>query len=293
MFSTEIKGVKIEPAIMNASGIFSFPAVLKRLSPYFGAVVTKSISLEEREGYETPVFVQLSDDEYVNAIGLANPGYKEMKKELEEHYPYFQSIEKPIIQSIFGSTAEELCEIVEGLDEYCDMFEINYSCPHPKPDEIVGMALGSDAKLVKKYTNVVRQCTKKPLIAKLSPNIPNLIEVAEAALIGGADALSAINTVGPVEYENEYGYYLLSNKKGGRSGRSIKQKGIETVRKLRSTFPDAPIIGMGGIYTAQDIIDYKFYAGADAVAIGTVFDLMDTDEIGKYMTKLLEELKDV
>jgi dihydroorotate dehydrogenase (NAD+) catalytic subunit len=282
--STDIAGLKLRTPVMNTSGVFSLPPVLKRVSPFFGAVVLKSIGAEERNGYETPVFAQLGYDRFINAVGLPNPGYIEIKKELEEIYP----LEIPLIVSIFGSTGQELAKIAEHLQDVCDAFEINYSCPHPKPGERIGMLLGSDSHLVKEYTKDVRDVTKKPIIAKLSPNINNLLEVAGAAIDGGSEVLSGINTVGPVE-STFMGIPVLSNVKGGLSGACIKSRGLDFVHALRRAFPEIPIIGMGGIYTAQDVADY-LSSGANAVAMGTAFDLMNTEQVGEHMNDIYRKL---
>ncbi len=283
----EFLGLKMRYPVMNGSGIFSHPAVLKRLAPYFGAVVTKSTGIERREGYDSPVFVQLDRDRYANAVGLSNQGYLMMRDELTEVQP----IGIPIFASVFGSDKEQLVAIASALEDVCDGIKINYSCPHPKPGELIGMVLGSDPVRVHDYTRAVKKCVSKKVIAKLSPNLTNplLIEVAHAAVEGGADALSAINTVGPEEPMNAYGVHALGNRKGGISGRCIKERGIEVIGLLREEFPDVPLIGMGGIYTAGDIADYM-RAGADVVAMGTAFDLMSTEQIGRYLTGIYEEL---
>ena len=290
---TNVAGLEMRTPIMNASGTLSFPSVLKKCAPCFGAVVTKSIGIEERDGYGTPGFAQLGHDRYVNAIGLSNPGYIEFRKELEKIYPIIcDGYRVPLIVSIFGSTGKELVTIAEYLQTVCDAFELNYSCPHPAPNERVGIVVGSDPKLVHSYTKALRDAIEKPFIAKLTPNFPDdkLLEVAYAAVNGGANALSAINTVGPEDSSNEYGIPILRNRVGGISGRAIKKRGIEVVRTLRREFSDIDIIGMGGIKTVDDVIEY-ICAGANAVAVGTeVVKDRNTDELLRYMDDLNRKL---
>lgn len=120
--SARIANLEINPAIMNASGIISFLPSLKRISPYLGAVVTKSIGYEERNGYETPVFVQVSNEAYINAIGLSNLGYKLARNEMEEHYSYFKYVSKSLGASIFADSPDKLAEIAKYLEDVCDFF---------------------------------------------------------------------------------------------------------------------------------------------------------------------------
>lgn len=285
----ELAGLKMRYPVMNASGIFSFPPVLKRLVPYFGAVVTKSIGIEKRPGNETPVFAQINEDTYINAVGLPNPGYKEMRKELERVYPIVCDGQRvPIIGSFIGSKKDEISTIIRHTVPVLDAVELNLSCPH---DRVFGKAVCSDVGLVHILVEAARDATEKPIIAKLPANIDNFLEVAHAADKGGADAFAAVNTYGPVSSEYD-GVQLLSSPVGGLSGRFLKKHGLEAVRKLRGEFPTKPIIGMGGIYTAEDVAEY-LYCGADAVAIGTAFDLMSTNEITEYMNDLYGKLREM
>jgi dihydroorotate dehydrogenase (NAD+) catalytic subunit len=285
--SARVCGLSMEPAVMNASGIFSFVPVLRRLQGHFGALVTKSIGYQEREGYENPVFAQLSDKEYINAVGLHNPGYRAMLEELLEAYP----MGKPLIVSVFTSSVAELREMVSELQYACDAIEINFSCPHPRPGEMVGKALGSDSVVVEAFVDAAKRACKKPVIAKLSWSIENLEQVARACWDAGADAISSTNTIGPTHSGmSRIRWPVLSNVHGGLSGPGIRQKGIESVRRIRKAVPEVPVIGMGGISSGRDIAEYV-RAGADAVAMGTAFDLKTTAQVGEFMERVMEELR--
>jgi dihydroorotate dehydrogenase (NAD+) catalytic subunit len=285
--SAEICGMTIDPAIMNASGIFSFVPVLKRLQDHFGALVTKSIGYQEREGFENPVFAQLSDKDFINAVGLPNPGFKAMQEELFDSYP----LTRPVIVSLFGAGIAEMREMITELQYACDAFEINFSCPHPKPGEKIGKALGSDPVAVEAFVDAAKRASNKPVIAKLSYSIEGLERVVRACLDAGVDAISATNTVGPTHSgSGKVKWPVLSNIHGGLSGPGIKDHGLATVRKIRKSAPDLPLIGMGGVSSGRDIIEYV-RAGADAVAIGTAFDLLSTVQVGEFMARIVDELK--
>ena len=278
--------------VMNASGVLSFPPVLRSSAPYLGAVVTKSIGLKPRNGYREPIVAYDPREEIVvNAVGLANPGYKEFAKEIQESgfYPLVIDGRKvPVIISIFGNTPHEFAIVASILHEHCDALELNFGCPNMFGDEKGGMSIGQDPELTSQYTSAVRKVTDKPLIVKLTPNVDDIGLIAQAAVNAGADAISAINTVYPGEVRDPKGRPILTREKGGISGPTIKERGMEAVRQIRAAV-DVPIIGMGGIRTAQDIIDYML-AGADAVAIGTAFMGMTTQERGSYLTKLYQNL---
>jgi dihydroorotate dehydrogenase (NAD+) catalytic subunit len=286
--SAEICGLRLEPAIMNAAGFFSFPPVLKRFEGHFGALVTKSVGYHERFGFENPVFAQLSGKDYINAVGLPNAGYREMLKELLEVYP----LKRPLIVSVFGASIAELREMVSELQYACDAFELNLSCPHPKPGEKIGRALGSDPIAVEAFVDAVKRSCGKPVIAKLSYSLEGLEDSVRACLNGGADAISSTNTIGPTHSGNPRTKWpVLANVHGGLSGPGIRERGIESVKRIRKAAPHIPIIGMGGISSGRDIADY-IKAGADAVAIGTAFDLKTTPQVGEFMKWIVEDLRE-
>lgn len=284
--TARILGFTLDPPILNASGVFSYLPVLRRLQGHFGAVVTKSIGYMEREGFENPVFAQLDERTHINAVGLPNPGYRAMLEEMLEHYP----LRKPLVVSVFGSSVSEIREMVRELGCACDAFEVNLSCPHPQPGEKVGKALGSDPEAAQGFVSAVKSSTSKPVIAKLSYSIEGLERTVEACLDGGADGISATNTVGPTDSSNPRTKWpVLSNVHGGVSGKAILGKGLETVKRIRDVDGEVPLIGMGGISSGRDIVEYV-KAGADAVAVGTAFDLMSTRKVGEFMDQLVRDL---
>ena len=206
--STQIGKLKIDPAITNTSGILSQPHIIRRISNYdIGAFFTKSIGIEPREGFLEPV-VYHDGKRTLNAFGLANPGYKLTREELEEIYP----LSKPLIVSIFGGNESEFIEIAIGLEDYCDGFELNVSCPNIKEEEKSGINICRYPELVKTYTKAVKNNVKKPVIVKLTPNVSDIGIIAKAAEEGGADAISAINTVAPATMIDVHsGKYVLTN----------------------------------------------------------------------------------
>jgi dihydroorotate dehydrogenase (NAD+) catalytic subunit len=285
--SAEFCGMRLDPAILNASGIFSFLPVLKRLQDHFGGLVMKSVSYHERDGYGTPVFAQMSGGSFINAVGLSNPGYAATLEELREHY----RPGKPLIVSLFGSEASEVGEMVRGMRNLCDAFEMNMSCPHPRPEEKAGRSLGSDPEAVREFITAMKGATGKPVIAKLSHSLESLEDSARAAIDAGADAIASTNAIGPTDsYHQAVGSHVLSNRVGGLSGPGIMDKGLDSVRRIRKVDGEIPIIGIGGISSGRDVVEYV-KAGADAVAIGSAFDLMPTGRVGEFMDSVVEGLR--
>ncbi|MEM5792998.1 MAG: dihydroorotate dehydrogenase [Candidatus Aenigmatarchaeota archaeon] len=281
--------------VMNASGIFCYPTILRKLAPKLGAVVTKSIGPKPREGYRPPIVAWTPEGDLVNAVGLCNPGYEESLREIEEwgYYPMIADGRRvPFIISVFGQTPDELLEVVSALNNICDAFELNYSCPNIREGERSGITIGTNPSLVRLYTEGVRRVTNKPLIVKLTPNVDYqlLLDVARAAIESGADILSAINTVFPGTPVDYMGRPILTNIKGGISGPRIKERGLEVVGVLSDL--GVPIIGIGGIETAGDILEY-LKAGASAVGIGTAFAYMSTQEVLNYLEGLYGELAEL
>lgn len=301
MLSANIAGLKINPAVMNASGIFSFLPVLKRISGFkIGALITKSSCLDGKEGFENPIFTKCSNEAWINAVGLPNSGCESKRNELEENYPHFKSIKKPLIASLFEGDSKKLGKAVTLLDNFCDAFELNLSCPNLMPGEKIGIVIGREPKLVNEYTKAARESTKKPIIAKLSagPYIDDkerIKEIALSAATAGADAISAINTVsGGMKIDITAKKPVLATKYGGMSGKAIKPLGIGCVytiyETLQSNGYNIPVIGIGGIETAEDVVEYV-EAGASAVAIGTAFLNKSMEEIELYLLNLNNRLE--
>jgi len=287
--SAQIKNLKIDPAIMNAVGarFNSVSAVIEFLKYEVGAGAVKGAGIKPRVCYKEPTIY--SDEIFtLNRMGLPSPGYKSLRKELEKVYP----LNKPLVCPIFGETKDELVEVASGVKDYCDAVEINFGCPNVEKGELKGMATGKDKDLVREYTRAVKKVVKpKLVIAKLTPNVDDIGEIAKSAEEGGADAIAAINTVFPGMKINIHAKKpVLSGKFGGVSGPAIKPVGVACVYQIYEVV-DIPIIGMGGIKlkTSEDFLEYV-QAGACVCAIGTDFKNKSTKQI---RTKLKEFRREV
>ncbi len=248
-----------------------------------GAVVTKSIGLEPRNGYPNPTLVEL-DHGILNAMGLPNCGIETFQEELYE----LKKLNIPVIGSIFGKNEKEFVKLAEKMQKFgADAVELNLSCPHAKG---YGLEVGSDTKLVKDITSKVKNKIEIPVFVKLSPNITNIIDIAKSAEAGNADALVAINTIKAMKIDIELKIPVLSNIIGGYSGKAIKPIGVRCIYEISKNV-DIPVIGVGGITTGEDAIEY-FLAGASAVQIGSgiyyrgieIFKII-CNEIEKWMIK--------
>ncbi len=251
--------------------------------PEVGLLTTKSIGPEPRAGYREPVYSQYAPGCFVNAVGLTNPG-------AERSAELFAALEVPddrfLLTSVFGGSIEEYVEVARLLAPYSDGIELNLSCPHAKG---YGMAMGQDPELVRKITEAVKNAIDIPVVPKLTPNAENVGEIADAAVAGGADALCAINTVGP-GYYTAHGAPVLSNELGGMSGKGVLPIGLKCVREIRAK-TDVPIIGCGGISSADDVRAYRD-AGAQMIGVGSALTGMTTDEIGDYFRVLNADLSE-
>jgi len=225
-----------------------------------GAVVTKSIGLKPRNGYPNPTVVELENG-ILNAMGLPNPGIKEFKNEIKK----LKESKVPIIGSIFGSNQNEFVELSEKMQSYgIDALELNLSCPHAKG---YGLEIGSDSEIVREITSKVKESNKIPVFVKISPNLADIVEIAKSAEKGNADAIVAINTVKAMKIDLEFKMPVLSNKIGGYSGKAIKPIGVRCVYDISKNVK-IPVIGVGGIITGEDALEY-IMAGASAVQIGS------------------------
>ncbi len=247
--------------------------------PELGILTTKSIGPEPRIGNREPIFAQHSAGCFINAVGLENPGALAFAKKLSSaNLPK----DKFLLASIFGKNTGEFVYVAKILESLVDGFELNLSCPHA---EGYGMQLGQDPKLV---YQIVKEAVKfnKLVFAKLSP-IPNIAEVAEAAMKAGAYGITAINTV-PGSYIFD-GYYVLSNKIGGLSGKGIVPVGIKCVKDITDKLGSIPIIACGGISNALDVKAYD-KVGASFFGIGSCLIGMTEDNLRLYFSALLEDL---
>lgn len=259
-----IAGVTMKNPVMTASGTFgsgmeySDFVDLNRL----GAVVTKGVANVPWQGNPTPRVAEVYGG-MLNAIGLQNPGIDVFT---ERDIPFLQNYDTCVIVNVCGKTVEDYLEVVERLsDEPIDLLEINVSCPNVKEGAI---AFGQKADCLYDITSQIKKHAKQPVIMKLSPNVTDITEMARAAEAAGADALSMINTITGMKIDINKRKFVLANKTGGMSGPAIKPVAVRMVYQA-SHAVKIPIIGMGGIATAQDAIEF-ILAGASAVAVGAM-----------------------
>ena len=247
-----LAGVELKNTVMTASGTFGSGAEYSEFVDLnrLGAVVTKGVANVPWPGNPTPRIAEVHGG-MLNAIGLQNPGIDVFVK---RDIPFLKQYDTKIIVNVCGKTTEDYIEVVERLgDEPVDMLEINISCPNVKEG---GIAFGQDPKAVEAITREVKRHAKQPVIMKLSPNVTDITVMAKAAEAGGADVLSLINTLTGI-----------ANKTGGMSGPAVKPVAVRMVYQVANAVK-LPIIGMGGIATAEDALEFLM-AGATAVSVGT------------------------
>lgn len=259
-----IAGVTFQNPVMTASGTFGSGMEygefvdLNRL----GAVVTKGVANVPWEGNKTPRVAEVYGG-MLNAIGLQNPGIDVF---LERDIPFLKKFDTKIIVNVCGKTVEDYLEVVERLGEApVDMLEINVSCPNVKEGAI---AFGQKADCLYDITKQIKRVAKQPVIMKLSPNVTDIGEMARAAEAAGADGVSLINTLTGMKINIHKRRFVLANKTGGMSGPAIKPVAVRMVYQAAHAVK-IPVIGMGGIATAEDAIEFLL-AGASAVAVGAM-----------------------
>jgi dihydroorotate dehydrogenase (NAD+) catalytic subunit len=262
--AVEIAGLKLRNPTMLAAGILGLSGASLReiIDKGAGAVVTKSVGLTSREGYANPVVVQVNCG-LLNAMGLPNPGVHDLMEELREIK--HEKVNVPIIVSVYGFSINEFTLTAKAAAEAgADAIELNVSCPHVKK---TGSEIGQSPSLVRNVVKKVKGVVNKPVIVKLTPNVTDIVEVARAAVHGGADAVTATNTVRAMAVDVETTQPILANKIGGLSGPAIKPIAVRCVYEIYENV-DVPIIGCGGVTTWQDAVEFML-AGASAVQIGT------------------------
>ena len=281
----KIAGVEFKNPVTTASGTFgsgmeySEFVDLNRL----GAVTTKGVASVAWPGNPVPRVTEVYGG-MLNAIGLQNPGIDVF---VERDIPFLKKYDTKIIVNVCGKTVEEYLKVVERLaSEPVDMLEINVSCPNVKEGAI---AFGQDAGCLENITREIKKIAKQPVIMKLSPNVTRIADMAKAAEAGGADAISLINTITGMKIDIERRKFVLANKTGGMSGPAIKPVAVRMVYEA-SHAVSIPVIGMGGIATAEDAIEFMM-AGATMIAVGAAnfvnpnATMEVIDGIGAYMQK--------
>ena len=283
-----LAGVTFKNPVMTASGTFgsgmeySEFVDLNRL----GAVVTKGVANVPWQGNPTPRVAEVYGG-MLNAIGLQNPGVDVL---VERDIPFLKQYDTKIIVNVCGRTVEDYVDVVERLGDEpaVAMLEINVSCPNVKEGAI---AFGQKADALFHITEEVKKHARQPVIMKLSPNVTDITEMARAAEAAGADALSMINTITGMKIDIHKRRFALANKTGGMSGPAIKPVAVRMVYQAAHAVK-IPIIGMGGIATAEDAIEFLL-AGASAVSIGAMkfVDPYTTVQVGEGIEDYMKQYK--
>ena len=282
-----LAGVELKNPVMTASGTFGSGAEYSEFVDLnrLGAVVTKGVANVPWPGNPTPRIAEVYGG-MLNAIGLQNPGIDVFVK---RDIPFLKQYDTKIIVNVCGKTTEDYIEVVERLgDEPVDLLEINISCPNVKEG---GIAFGQDPKAVEAITREVKKYAKQPVIMKLSPNVTDITVMAKAAEAGGADVLSLINTLTGMKIDINRRAFAIANKTGGMSGPAVKPVAVRMVYQVANAV-SLPIIGMGGIATAEDALEF-IMAGATAVSVGTAnfYNPYATVEIAEGIESFMKKQK--
>ncbi|MDG4727859.1 dihydroorotate dehydrogenase [Bacillus pumilus] len=264
MLNVELPGLSLKNPIIPASGCFGFGrefASLYDLS-VLGGIMIKATTLEPRFGNPTPRVAETGAG-MLNAIGLQNPGLKGV---LENELPWLEQFDTPIIANVAGSQVDDYVEVAKQISQAKNVhaLELNISCPNVKTG---GIAFGTDPQMAAALTKAVKDVSSVPVYVKLSPNVANIVEIAQAIESAGADGLTMINTLIGMRLDLKTGKPILANKTGGLSGPAVKPVAVRMVHEV-SQAVSIPIIGMGGVQNAEDVLEFLL-AGASAVAVGT------------------------
>jgi len=285
MLEVEICRMKMKIPTVLAAGVLGSNASSLNWAARSGAgaVITKSFGTEPNKGYPNPTTVEVEGG-IINAIGLSNPGVETFKEELEK-----LEGQVPQIASIYGSTPQEFSEIASKVENLVDALELNISCPHALKG--CGASIGQDPDLTYNFVKSVKKTVKIPVIAKLTPNVTDIVEIAQAAERAGADALTLINSLGPgMRIDLETAHPILSNGFGGMSGPAIKPVALRCVYQVYQNV-DIPLMGVGGITNYQDVVEF-LYAGASCVQIGTAVMYQGLEVFSEINQGLLKFMKE-
>ncbi|MEX3621182.1 dihydroorotate dehydrogenase [Viridibacillus arvi] len=260
----ELPGLTLKNPIIPASGCFGFGqeyAQLYDLSK-LGAIMIKATTLETRTGNPTPRVAETAAG-MLNAIGLQNPGLEHI---LAHELPWLEKYDVPIIANVAGTETADYVAVAEAISKAPNVhaLELNISCPNVKCG---GIQFGTDPKSASDLTAAVKAVSDVPVYVKLSPNVTNISEIAKAVEAGGADGITMINTLIGMRLHPKTGKPIIANGTGGLSGPAVKPVAIRMVHEV-SRNVNIPIIGMGGVSTVEDVIDF-LSVGASAVAVGT------------------------
>lgn len=263
MLNVELPGLQLKNPIMPASGCFAFGQEFSNFYDLneLGAIMIKAATKEKRYGNKTPRVAETSSG-MLNAIGLQNPGVHHI---IEHELKWLKQFNTPIIANVAGSTEEDYEYVAKHISksENVHALELNISCPNVKEG---GIQFGTDGETAARLTAKVKAVSQVPVYVKLSPNVTNIVEMAQA-VAPYCDGLTMINTLVGLQLDSKTGRPIIANTIGGLSGPAIKPVAMRMVYEVRQSL-DIPIIAMGGISSAQDVIDFMS-VGADAVAVGT------------------------
>ena len=285
--AVNIAGVEWKNPVTTASGTFGSGEEFSEFVDLnrLGAVTTKGVANVPWPGNPTPRVAEVYGG-MMNAIGLQNPGIDLFCK---RDIPFLRKYDTKIIVNVCGKSEQDYCEVVERLgDEDVDMLEINISCPNVKEG---GIAFGQNPKAAESITKAVKKYAKQPVIMKLSPNVTDITEMARAVEAGGADVVSLINTLTGMKIDINRKTFAIANKTGGMSGPAVKPVAVRMVYQAAHAVK-IPVIGMGGIATAEDAIEFLM-AGATAVSVGTAnfFNPYATIQIAEGIQAFMEKQK--
>jgi dihydroorotate dehydrogenase (NAD+) catalytic subunit len=282
--STTIGSLRLKNPTLLASGIMNEDAgsMQRMIDCGAGAIVTKSIGMQPREGYANPTVLELEFG-LLNAMGLPNPGIDQYSAEIKK----LQKSKTPIIGSIYAADVKEFINLASKMKQYGAVgVELNVSCPHAKR---YGLEVGCDTALLQAIVSSIKKQVRIPVFVKLSPNVVNIVQIAQAAEKGNADAIVAINTVKGMKIDLETARPILANKTGGYSGKAIKPIGVRCVYEISENV-NIPVIGVGGITTGKDALEY-IIAGASAVQIGSAVYYRGIDVFKKICNEIQIWLK--
>lgn len=260
----KLPGMNLKNPVMTASGCFGFG---KEYSQFYdlnqlGAITVKAVTNEKRKGNPPPRTAETADG-MLNAIGLQNPG---MEAVTADDLPFLQNFDIPVLVNVAGNREDDYLTVIDYLSRHAEMsaFELNISCPNV---EVGGMQFGSDPESAYALTKAAKNVSSRPIYVKLSPNVTDITTIARAVEEAGADGISMINTVLGMEIDIHSTKPVLANERGGLSGPAVKPIAVRMIYDV-SQAVSIPIIGMGGVSSADDVIELML-AGASAVAVGT------------------------
>ena len=264
MLAISLPGLDLKNPIIPASGCFGFG---REFAEYYdlsklGSIMIKATSVDPRLGNPTPRVAETPGG-MLNAIGLQNPG---VDKVMASELPFLEQFDLPIIANIAGTTLEDYVTVAKRISKAPNVaaLEVNISCPNVK---VGGITFGTDPVVAGELTRAVKEVSDVPVYVKLSPNVTDIVSIAKAVEDAGADGITMINTLLGMRLDLKTGKPVIANGTGGLSGPAIKPVAIRMVHEVYKNVK-IPIIGMGGVSTAEDVLEF-LYAGASAVAVGT------------------------